>query len=225
MDTPNDPAPNDPAPEGPAVLEAHYPLAEATRRRLETHFRLLTEWNARMNLVGPHELGRYWSRHALDCAQLVALAPARAVRWLDLGSGAGFPGLVVAAYLVDRPDAAIRLVEKSPKKAAFLKAAAASMQVPVTVFNARVEDLVPEAYEVVTARAFAPLPRLIEYAKPALASGAIGLFPKGADYQSELTAAGFKPGGGAYVQGAMRAEALPSVTNPAARVLRLTASA
>ena len=210
--------------EGPALLEAHFPLPGETRARLETHLRLLTEWNAKMNLVGPNELARYWSRHALDCAQLVALAPPDAARFLDLGSGAGFPGLVIAAYVAGRPNARVHLVEKSPKKADFLKASAAAMKVPVGVLNSRVEDLKPQAYDVVTARAFAPLPRLIECAKPFLASGAIGLFPKGADYEAELTAAGFKPSGGAYLSGSMRAEATPSVTNPAARVLRLTAA-
>jgi 16S rRNA (guanine527-N7)-methyltransferase len=178
-----------------------------------------------MNLVGPNELARYWSRHALDSAQLVTLAPDSAARWLDLGSGAGFPGLIIAAFIADRPNARVHLVEKSPKKTEFLKAAAAAMEVPVGILNQRAEDLRVQPYDVLTARAFAPLPRLIEYAKPFLASGAIGLFPKGADYEAELTAAGFKPSGGAYLSGSMRAEATPSVTNPAARVLRLTAAA
>lgn len=210
--------------EGPDLLAAHLPVSPETRTRLETHLHLLTEWNAKMNLVGPNELARYWSRHALDCAQLVTLAPDTAARWLDLGSGAGFPGLVIAAFVADRPGARIHLVEKSPKKAEFLKAAAAAMKVPVGILNQRVEDLRVQPYDAVTARAFAPLPRLIEYAKPFLASGAIGLFPKGADYEAELTAAGFKPNGGAYLSGSMRAEAMPSVTNPVARVLRFAAA-
>jgi 16S rRNA (guanine527-N7)-methyltransferase len=211
--------------EGPAVLEAHVALTEQTRLRLETHLRLLAEWNVRMNLVGPKELARYWSRHALDSAQLIALAPADAARWLDLGSGAGFPGLVIAALIADRPGARVHLVEKSPKKAEFLKAAVAAMEVPVGVFNARAEDVRVQPYDVITARAFAPLQRLMEHAKPYLAEGAVGLFPKGADYEAELTAAGFQPKGGGYFQGSMHAEALGSLTDPGARVLRIVNAA
>ena len=97
--------------EGPELLEAHLAVSPETRIRLETHLRLLTEWNAKMNLVGPNELARYWSRHALDSAQLVSLAPETATKWLDLGAGAGFPGLVVAAFVADRPNARVHLVE------------------------------------------------------------------------------------------------------------------
>ncbi len=212
-------------PEGASLLEAHIPLTGEARARLEIHARLLAEWNAKMNLVGPKELARYWSRHALDSAQLVLAAPPAAAKWLDLGSGAGFPGLVIAALIADRTGARVHLVEKSPKKAEFLKAAVAAMGVPAGVLNARAEDIRAQPYDVITARAFAPLPRLMEHANPFLAGGAIGLFPKGADYAAELTAAGFKPDGGAYVQGVMRASVLASLTDPAAGVLRIEATA
>jgi 16S rRNA (guanine527-N7)-methyltransferase len=211
--------------EGPHLLAARIPLSETAGTALETHARLLAEWNAKMNLVGPNELSRYWSRHALDSAQLVTLAPQAAAKWLDFGAGAGFPGLVIAALVADRPGARVHLVEKSPKKAEFLKAAVAAMGVPAGVLNARAEDIRVQPYDVITARAFAPLPRLMEHAKPFLAEGAVGLFPKGADHAAELTAAGFQPSGGAYVQGSMRAEALGSLTDPSARVLRIVTSA
>lgn len=211
--------------ESAALLEPHIQVSRETRERLEAHYALLSDWNTRMNLVGPKELARYWSRHVLDSAQLVTLAPPTAAKWLDLGTGAGFPGLVIAAFVYGRPNARLHLVEKSPKKAQFLKAAVEAMRVPAGVLNARIEDVRIQAYDVVTARAFAPLPRLIEHATPFLAGGAIGLFPKGADYLAELTAAGFRPDGGAFVQGSMRAVALDSLTDPEARVLRIEAAA
>lgn len=207
--------------EGSGILVKRLGLSPEACDRLETLRAILTEWNDRMNLVGPQELTRYWTRHALDSAQLVALAPASATRWLDLGSGAGFPGLVIAACIADRQSALVDLVEKSPKKCQFLRAAAEAMGVPARVLPIRAEDAPDAPHHVITARAFAPLPRLIEHAKRYLARGAIGLFPKGGDFRNELTAAGFTPVGGAFVQGSMRVEALESISNPQARVLRI----
>jgi 16S rRNA (guanine527-N7)-methyltransferase len=206
--------------DGPEVL-APLGVSRETIERLFTHRALLETWNARMNLVGPRELGHYWSRHVLDSAQLLRLAPPDAVRWADLGTGAGFPGLVIAAALADREGALVRLIEKSPKKATFLREAVRAMAVPAVVVNAMVEDAPSDGVQVVTARAFAPLPRLIEHARRFFDQGAVGLFPKGTDHVAELTAAGFTPDGGAFLQGSMRAEALESMSNPAGRVLRI----
>ncbi len=186
--------------------------------RLETYRALLADWSQRMNLIGPKELDQFWKRHALDSAQLVPLAPG-AERWVDLGAGAGFPGLVIAAFLADAPGAEIHLVESTGKKAAFLREAARAMQVPAKVFNQRIEDFGAGEgrYDVVTARALAPLPRLILYAKPILDRGAQGLFLKGADVDAELAAADLARHGGAY-----RAEVLESVSDPRGRIVRVT---
>ncbi|MEZ5959602.1 MAG: 16S rRNA (guanine(527)-N(7))-methyltransferase RsmG [Hyphomonadaceae bacterium] len=189
-----------------------------TIARLETHHRLLAEWSERMNLVGPKELELFWSRHALDSAQLIKFA-SQAKRWVDLGSGAGFPALVVAAFLADQPDTAVHLVESTGKKAAFLRAVGEEAGLPVKVFNQRIEEFGAGEgpYDVVTARALAPLNRLIPYAKPILDRGAQGLFHKGADLDAELAAASNVLKGGAY-----RADVLESLSDPRGRIVRIT---
>lgn len=193
-------------------------VSQETSERLETHVRLLTDWSARMNLVGPRELENYWRRHALDSAQLLRHAPDAKI-WVDLGAGAGFPGLVLAALLADIPGARVDLVEATGKKAAFLAAAAEAMGVPAKIHAQRIEDFGAGAgdYDVVTARALAPLKRLVAHAKPILDRGAQGLFLKGADIDAELSAAGLAQHGGAY-----RVDVLESVSDPRGRVVRLT---
>jgi 16S rRNA (guanine527-N7)-methyltransferase len=204
---------------GPEEFERDlgFHVPRETIERLETHRRLLSEWSERMNLVGPRELEAFWQRHALDSAQLVALAP-HAKRWADLGSGAGFPGLVVAAFMAGQPGAVVHLVESTGKKAAFLHAVAEEAGLPVRVFSQRIEVFgVGEGpYDVVTARAVAPLNRLIPYAKPVLDCGAIGLFHKGADLDAELAAAKDVLGG------AYQADVLESLSDPRGRIVRVT---
>lgn len=186
--------------------------------RLETYRWLLGEWSERMNLVGPRELDLFWSRHAQDSAQLVALAPV-ARRWVDLGSGAGFPGLVVAAMTAGYPGTTVHLVESTGKKAAFLRAVAEEAGLPVRVFNQRIEDFGAGEgpYDVVTARALAPLPRLVCYAKPILDRGARGLFHKGAELDAELAAAKDALSGGGF-----KADVLESLSDPRGRIVSIT---
>ncbi len=186
--------------------------------RLDIHRRLLAEWSGRMNLVGPKELDAYWGRHALDSAQIAQLAP-QARRWVDLGSGAGFPGLTIACLMGAEPGASVHLVESTGKKAAFLRAVAEEAGLSVKVFNQRIEDFGPGEgpYDVVTARALAPLNRLIPYAKPILDRGATGLFHKGADLDAELAAAKDVLSGGAY-----QADVLESLSDPRGRIVRVT---
>ncbi len=192
--------------------------------RVATHLAVLRDWSGRMNLVGPKELEQYWKRHALDSAQLVRLAP-DAKRWVDLGSGAGFPGLIIAALIADVSGAEIHLVESTGKKAAFLRAAAAAMGVPAKVFHMRIEAFGAGEgrYDVVTARALAPLPRLTLYATPILDRGAQGLFLKGAEIDAELAAAGESKGFLAQNGGAYRVDVLESLSDPRGRVVRLSA--
>jgi 16S rRNA (guanine527-N7)-methyltransferase len=196
-------------------------VSRETIARLETHRRLLAEWSERMNLVGPKELEAFWSRHALDSAQLLQLAP-QAKSWVDLGSGAGFPGLVIAAFLADQPGASVHLVESTGKKAAFLRAVAEEAGLPVTVFHDRIEAFGAgqRPYDVVTARALAPLSRLIPYAKPILDRGAQGLFHKGADLDAEMAAAN-----DALLGGAVQADVLESLSDPRGRIVRITKAA
>lgn len=163
-------------------------VSHETAERLETHLTLLRTWASRINLVGPRELEQYWSRHALDSAQLVGLAP-DALRWVDFGSGAGFPGLVVACLLAGRDGAQVDLVETNAKRVAFLREAIRATGAPARVLAQDAAAPLEDRYDVVTARAFAPLPRIMEFATPVMERGATGLFPKGADVDAELEAA------------------------------------
>ncbi len=206
---------------GPEELQKDLAVSQETIDRLATYRRLLAEASERMNLIGPKELDLFWSRHVLDSAQLLKFAP-EAKRWADLGAGAGFPGLVLAAFLADTPGSAVHLVEATGKKAKFLEKVVAELDLPAEVFNARIEDFRAGQgpYDVVTARALAPLPRLIAYAKPILDRGAIGLFPKGANLDAELTAASDALNGGAY-----RADVLESLSDPRGRIVRISKAA
>ena len=152
--------------------------------QFEAEFR---RWNERINLAAPSTLGHLWQRHILDSAQLAALMPG-ALRWLDLGSGGGFPGVVVAILLKERPGASIDLVESNHKKASFLRSVLAAVGAPARVHVSRIEDSVPAVGkpEIVTARALAPLKQLLGLAEPWLAGGAVGLFHKGRDYAAEV---------------------------------------
>lgn len=151
---------------------------------LERFRALLVDWNSRMNLVGPATLADFWSRHAWDSAQLLALAP-EARTWADLGAGAGFPGVVLAALGKGRPGFEVHLVESLTKRCRFLEAVVTELDLPASVHNARAESLSLRC-DVVTARAVAPLSRLFGYAAPYLRRGAQGLFLKGQDVAAEL---------------------------------------
>jgi 16S rRNA (guanine527-N7)-methyltransferase len=166
-------------------------VSRETRGRLDAIVAQLRKWQPRINLVAPSTMTEVETRHIADSLQLLGLAPG-ARSWVDLGSGGGFPGLVVAAGLADAPDARVVLVEASAKKCAFLRETARLAGLPVDVICGRIEDVVPRlegAFDVVSARALAPLDQLLAYAEPLLAAGALGLFPKGADVDEELSAA------------------------------------
>ena len=151
--------------------------------RLHTYLVLLRRWQARINLVGPKTLEDPWRRHFLDSAQLLPLMPPVVNRLVDLGSGAGFPGLVLA-ILSGVP---VTLVESDQRKCAFLLEAARATTTAVEVLPARIESLAPADADVVTARALAPLAKLISYALNWLAPNGICLFPKGRSAADELT--------------------------------------
>ena len=157
-------------------------LADLTRFQV-----LLTEWNAVMNLVGPATIATYWNRHAWDSAQLLKLAPDAKI-WADLGAGAGLPGVVLAILLKDAPGAKVHLIESMTKRCKFLHVVADALDLPVEIHNARAEELDLKV-DVVTARACAPMVRLLGYAQPYLKRGATAWFLKGQDVASELAEA------------------------------------
>ncbi len=164
-------------------------VSRETLARLKAYVSLLEEWNARHNLVSAASLADVWRRHVWDSAQLFPLIPIEARSLVDLGSGAGFPGLVLAAMARERPGFRTVLYESIGKKCRFLEAAAERMGLPVEVRNARMEEVVPEAFDVVTARACAPLAKLLAYAQPFQGPATVNLFLKGQSVEVELTEA------------------------------------
>jgi len=165
------------------------PVSRETAERLDRFVAVLLQWQQRINLIAPSTLPTLWTRHIADSLQLVALAP-QARTWVDLGSGAGFPGLVVACALANTPGACVHLVESNAKKAAFLREASRATGAAAVVHATRIVDFVEETsgpLDVVTARALAPLVDLLVASYPLLKSGATGLFPKGQDVGAELT--------------------------------------
>ena len=156
----------------------------ARMAELEAFLGRLTEMNAVMNLVGPDSIPDFWNRHAWDSAQLLDLAP-DAGTWADLGAGAGFPGLVLAILLKDRQDAHVWLIDSLQKRCRFLQAVVDALTLPATVIWGRAEQQALKV-NVVTARAVAPMDKLLGYAQPYLQRGAQGLFLKGEKAEVEL---------------------------------------
>lgn len=151
---------------------------------------MLAEANRATNLVGRSTMEDFWRRHALDGYQLIDHAPQDGLRWLDLGAGAGIPGLALALAMKDRGLTASELVmaESVGKKARFVKASIEATGAPAHIENCRVEALdQTKKFDVITARAVASLDKLLWYAYPLLKTGGIGLFPKGQRYRQELT--------------------------------------
>jgi len=174
---------------GPADFAKAFKVPRETIHRLVRYADLLALWQKSTNLVGPSTLPQLWSRHFADSAQLCALAP-NARLWLDLGSGAGFPGLVVAILQTGTPDFRMHLVESNRKKSAFLKEVARATEAPVDIHAMRIEDLAQSRDklepDVVSARGLAPLPRLLDLASPFFGPHATGLFLKGRETDTEI---------------------------------------
>jgi 16S rRNA (guanine527-N7)-methyltransferase len=177
------------------------PVSRETLARLDRFVEVLLQWQRHTNLIAASSEPVLWTRHIADSLQLIDLAKSQKTSaesqassqiWVDLGSGAGFPGLVLACDLADQKGAEIHLVESVGKKASFLREAALAAGVPAQVHAMRVADFVkqaPKHIDFVTARALAPLPKLLAEAYPLLKRGARGLFPKGQDVATELTEA------------------------------------
>ena len=176
---------------GLTIVRSLFDVSRETEQRLDNYVDELQKWSKAKNLVGPETLSSLWTRHVADSAQVVNCVP-DARRWVDLGSGAGLPGLIIAALITDRDGASVDLVESNGKKCAFLRSAARKMAVPARIHCERIEDFTSKRHEpvdVVTARALAPLEKLLEMAEPLIARGAIAVFHKGQDVERELTQA------------------------------------
>ena len=178
------------APDKTAAL-ALTPVSRETETRLDRYVGLLLEWQAKTNLVAPSTLPNLWTRHVSDSLQLLAFAPGAKV-WADLGSGGGFPGVVLACALAQTPGAMVHLVERNAKKAAFLREALRVTGAPGVVHLAEIGDTVDRItgpVDCVTARALAPLHQLMGFAEPLVRRGAKALLLKGQDVEAELTEA------------------------------------
>jgi 16S rRNA (guanine527-N7)-methyltransferase len=173
-------------PLGPGGFAAATGVSRETLERLEAYAALLGAWSARINLIGRGTLDDLWRRHFLDSAQLLPLIPAGARRLVDLGSGAGFPGLVLAILGAK----GVELIEADSRKAAFLREAARIAEAPVVIRGCRIEAVPPQEADVVTARACAPLDRLLSLGKRFIGPRTTCLFLKGARAEEELTEAG-----------------------------------
>ena len=196
---------------------AQYDVSRETSQALDLYVAELTRWQRVKNLVGPTTLSEVWTRHIADALQLLALAP-EAKHWLDLGSGAGIPGLILAIAGRERPGFHVTLVEANARKCAFLSEAARRTAAPATIRNARIETIIADyaSADIVCARALARLPQLVEWCEPLLKTGTIALFPKGRDAAAELTEA---------QQGwNLTYDSIPSRTDPDARILRINAA-
>jgi 16S rRNA (guanine527-N7)-methyltransferase len=165
------------------------PVSRETEARLDRYLALLLEWQAKTNLVANSTLPNLWTRHVADSLQLLTIAPSAKI-WVDLGSGGGFPGVVLACALAQTPGALVHLVERNAKKAAFLREAVRVTNSLGVVHLAEIGDIVdriPGPVDCVTARALAPLHQLIGFAEPLARKGAKSLFLKGQDVEAELT--------------------------------------
>ena len=199
---------------GPLDFARETGVPRETLSRLSTFVNLLVEWNERVNLVAASTLPDVWRRHVLDSAQLAPLIPNRARTVVDLGSGAGFPGLVLAILLSDRPGLTVHLVESTQKKCRFLEEAAKATAAPVRVHYARAEQIKGLKGDIVTARAVAPLDHLFALAHPFFGPATVGLFLKGRSLNDELTHA--------RKSWKLDATPIPSRSDPSGSMLRVT---
>lgn len=174
----------------------------------------LVKWNARINLVAPNSLQEFWMRHALDSWQVSELVPVGTQTALDLGSGGGFPGLAIAVKMKLDGVGRTILVESVGKKASFLKTVIRQCALPAEAKAQRVEALDPQQADVITARAFAPLPKLLEYAAPHLSRDGILILPKGQHAQAEVEKA--------LEQWTFDVKRVKSLTDPEATILHLS---
>src|SRR5215510_14467509 len=174
-----------------AAALALTPVSRETEARLDRYLALLLQWQVKTNLVAPSTLPNLWTRHVCDSLQLLTLAPTAKV-WIDLGSGGGFPGVVLPCALAETPGATVHLVKRIAKKAAFLRESIRVTGSPGAVHLADIGDTVDRfagVVDCVTARAVAPLHQLVGFAEPLAKRGAKALFLKGQDVEAELTEA------------------------------------
>lgn len=188
-------------------------VSRETMERLVLFHALLVRWQSTINLVAPSTLNHAWARHFADSAQIFELAPGNGARWLDLGSGGGFPGLVIAAMARDsQPNLNVTLVESDIRKCGFMREAARKMDVPVNILTQRITDIPPQSADVISARALSSLSTLMGHVAPHVTPQTCLLFPKGTAYKAELETL--------PLDWQSKSEIIASLTNPNAVILR-----
>lgn len=207
----SNPSPERPEPFGPAEFQAETAVSRETLDLLQAYIGLLKDWNTRHNLVSEASVADVWHRHVFDSAQLAPFIPEKARTMVDLGSGAGFPGLVLA--ILKRQQLSVTLFESTGKKADFLKTVAGTLKLPVTVRQERIEAVPRKVFDVVTARALAPLPLLLSYAQQFTGKATLCLFLKGQSLDPELTEAA--------AHWKMNLQRTPSRTHPLGVILEI----
>jgi 16S rRNA (guanine527-N7)-methyltransferase len=189
------------------------PVSRETEDRLALFVEKLAKWRKVTNLISESSFADVWMRHIADSSQLLALAPL-ARHWIDFGTGAGFPGMVLAIQLAGQPGAMVHLIESDQRKCAFLREIARETGAAAEIHAARAEEIDPDILapvDAVTARAFAPLPILLDVAKLWIARGAVGIFPRGRTSQAQLRDSPPSPG--------LRFQSVPSRIDPKAAIL------
>lgn len=191
-----------------------FDVSRETIEKLEVYATLLRKWTKRINLVAPGTVEVLWERHFTDSAQILKIAPDNATKWVDLGSGGGFPGAVIALMATTaRPDLAMTLIESDQRKAAFLRAVARETNTKLNVLAERAEAAKPSRADVVTARALAPLDLLLGYVSHHISEDGIALLPKGANASSEVELA--------RKTWSFICESIPSMTDNQAAILKI----
>lgn len=194
----------------------HFDVSRETQRSFDLYLDCLQRWNPRINLVSKTTLADTWHRHFADSAQLYPLIPQNTAHWLDIGVGAGFPGLVIAMIARDKmPSLRVTLVESDQRKCAFLRDVARQTETPVTVLSERIETLKPQNADILSARALSDLANLMEFAEQHRKKSGICLLLKGRTAANELTRAG--------EDWHMEASVLPSLTDSEASVVKIGA--
>lgn len=188
-------------------------VSRETMLRLEVFQELLVKWTARINLVSRSSLNDLWLRHIADSVQVFQAAPA-GIKWVDLGSGGGFPGLIVAILAKEqRPDLKVTLIESDQRKSAFLRTVARETEISCTVISERIEKVENQAADIISARALADLTDLLALSERHLVKGGTLLFPKGVTWQKELKSA--------QTQWRFEVEVIESQTMPGAAILKI----
>lgn len=191
-------------------------VSRETFARLEVFADVLERWTRKINLISPGSVSEIWTRHIADSAQIFALAPRREGLWVDLGTGGGLPGAVIAILAAEQaPSLQVMCVESDRRKAVFLGVVSRETGVPFRVLDERVESIPSLGADVLSARALAPLDTLLSFSALHLARGGVGLFPKGAQHEKERTEA--------EKNWQFDCEAITSCTDPAAVIFKIGA--